>query len=447
MQKAVTHIRAVLGRILVIGLSLQIVFGLAWMCCSFTGVQWFAESSFYVKVSESLIYDEYTGILYPLLLMLTGKKYLLLCLLQLVAALGAGYVFAGAVGVKSHVWRIWGSLVLLTYPMAMQCHMAVLPNSFTFSCFLLLLACVLAAVKKERNGWRRELLGAHVFWLLTALLQPDYLYLGAVPVILFWIYDAVKYRKSAGRRVSYHFLLAAVFAGMIVTTGSLTSTEGYYARAQKSVASTVFQRVGWSGLAKYYMEWPEDVRDAAVEEAFLQTVNYAENMELLLLPEIERRVGTERAREFYVEISKRALTDNYSRIIYEVLWDTVGNVFPPVIVQEILEGRGYISYCARNYETMGQDCPMLTKLYMQYEAWWFMVGIVLTACIWLLGILQKSKTQIFPLILCVLSAAFMTVWYVFENVGAWDYKKGVFVGVLWIIGMIVMSVRSLEEEQ
>lgn len=447
MQKAVTHIRAVLGRILVIGLSLQIVFGLAWMCCSFTDIQWFVESSFYVKVSESLICDEYTGILYPFLLMLTGKNYLLLCLLQLVAALGAGYAFVGAVGVKSPVWRIWGSLVLLTYPMAMQCHMAVLPNSFTLSCFLLLLACVLTAVKKERHCWSRELLGAHVFWLLTALLQPDYLYLGAVPVILFWIYDVVKYRKSAGRRVCYHFLLAAVFAGMIVTLGGLTSTRGYYGRAEKSVSSTVFQRVVWSGLAKYYMEWPEEVRDAAVEEAFLQTVNYAENMEWLLLPEIECKVGVDEAKEFYAAISRRVLTDNYTRIIYEVLWDTAGSVFPPVIVQELLEGRGYTSFCARNYETMGQECPMLTKVYMQYAAWWFVTGIVLTACMWLLNMLQKRKTQIFPLLLCVLSAAFMTGWYVMESVGAWDYKKGVFIGALWIIGMIVIAVRSLEEEQ
>lgn len=447
MHKAITHVRAVFCRLLVVGLSVQIVFGILWMCCSFTGVQWFAKSAFYAKVSESLICDEYTGILYPFLLMLTGKKYLLLCLLQLAAAFFAGYVFVWALGVRSLVWRIWGSLVLLTYPMAMQCHMAVLPDSFVFSCFLAELALILRAVRKERSSWRLELLGIHILWLLSALLLPEYGYLGALPVILFWIYDVLRYRKNAGRRVAYHLLLAAVFAGMIVATGNLTSREGYYGRAHKSFASTVFQRVAWSSLAEYYMDWPEELRSKVCEDKFAETVDYAENMELLLLPEIEQAVGVDAAKAFYWDVSRHVLSDNYRQVSYEVLWDGVSTLFPPVAVQELLEGRGYVSYLARNYETMRSECPLLTKLYMQYGAWWFVIGLVVAACLWLCDILQKRKMQCFPILLCVLSAVFMAVWYVMESAGAWDYKKGLFVGALWIIGMIAISVRSLKEEQ
>lgn len=447
MQKAIVHGKAVLGRLLVTGLSVQITLGVLWMCCSFTGVQWFAESAFYVKVSESLICDEYTGILYPFLLMLTGRNYLLLCLLQLAAALGAGYGFLKAAGVKSAAWRIWGSLVLLTYPMAMQSHMAILPDSFVFSCFLAELALILRAVRKERSSWRLELLGIHALWLLSALLLPEYGYLGALPVILFWIYDVCKHRKNAGRRVAYHLLLAAVFAGMIVATSNLASSEGYYGRAHKSLASTVFQRVAWSSLSKYYMDWPEELRGKVCEDKFAETVDYAENMELLLLPEIEQAVGADAAKAFYWDVSSHVLSDNYRQVLYEVLWDGVSTLFPPVAVQELLEGRGYVSYCARNYETMRQDCPLLTKIYMAYEAWWFVTGLVVTAVLGLLHVCQKYKIQIFSLVLCALSAAFMAVWYVMESAGAWDYKKGLFVGACWIIGMIVMSVRSLEEEQ
>lgn len=445
MQKAVTHIRAVLGRILVLGLSLQIVFGLAWMCCSFTGVQWFAESTFYVRASESLICDEYTGILYPFLLMLTGKKYLLLCLLQLTVAFGAGYAFVGAMGAKTSGWRIWGSLVLLTYPMAMQCHMAVLPNSFTFSCFLLELACVLAAVKKERNCWRWELLGTHGAWLCAALLQPDYLYLGAVPVILFWAYDVIKYRKTAGRRVCYHFLLAAVFAGLIATTGSLTTREGYYGRTEKSIAATIFQRVTWSGLEKCFWDWPVEVRDLISEEIYQETLENSQNMLSLLMPEMEKGLGVERARKYYIEISRLVWDMNYFQVCYEMLWDAVGNVVPPVALQELLDGRGYISAGPRNYETMRQECPVLTKYYMQYAAWWFVTGSLLAALVFGAERIQKQRLRIFSGVICLLSAVAMVVWYTMSAAGAWDYKDGLFAGALWIIWMIGMAVKGTEE--
>ena len=184
MQKAVVHIRAVLGRILFIGLSVQIVFGLLWLCCSFTGVQWFAESTFYEAVSESLLCDEYTGILYPFLLMLTRRNYTLVCLFQLAVAVLAGFYFLKAAGVKNPAWRIWGSFVLLTYPMALQCHMAVLPNSLTFSCFLFEMAFALRIVGKESKCRKWKMLGLHIAWLGAALFTPSYLYLGAVPVVV-----------------------------------------------------------------------------------------------------------------------------------------------------------------------------------------------------------------------------------------------------------------------
>ncbi|MGN1146526.1 MAG: hypothetical protein ACI4R5_08750, partial [Acetatifactor sp.] len=69
MQKAATHILAVVSRVIFIGLSIQIVMGILWMLGSFTGIQQFGESNFYVEVSKTLLCDEYTGILYPVLLL------------------------------------------------------------------------------------------------------------------------------------------------------------------------------------------------------------------------------------------------------------------------------------------------------------------------------------------------------------------------------------------
>jgi len=450
MQKAVTHIRAVLNRILVTGLSVQIVLGLVWMCCSFTGVQWFAESTFYVKVSESLICDEYTGILYPFLLMLTKQNTTLLCLLQVALALAAGFCFVGAVGVKKSCWRVWGSLVLLTYPFALQCHMAVLPNSFAFSCFLLQLALTIMATKKKKRSWMIELFGVHVLWMGASLLQTEYLYLGAVPVVLFWLYDAMKYCKKAGWRVCCHLLLVAAFAGLILSINQLTQSEGAYGKNTPSAEAAIFKRIVWSSLEKYYFDWPEDIQDTFTTEEFQRSEEYVENMDTILLPQIESKAGLERAKEFYRDMSLHVLKNNYYQIIYEVGWDALGNLFPVIATDKILEGSGYHSGCVRNYENFRQDCPALACYYMNYEIWWFPIGMVLAVVQLLLGFGVKKKVwlgkHLWRILLCAIPAAVMTIWYTITCVGRWDYKNGLFVGILWVVWMTVTAVKGVEEE-
>ena len=70
MQRAVRHISAILGRVIFIGFSIQIVFGMTWMCLNFSKLPQFGESFFYVEISKNFICDEYTGILYPVFLLL-----------------------------------------------------------------------------------------------------------------------------------------------------------------------------------------------------------------------------------------------------------------------------------------------------------------------------------------------------------------------------------------
>lgn len=446
MQKAVIHIRALLGRMIFIGLSIQIVLGLLWMCCSLTGVQWFAESSFYVEVSETLLCDEYTGVLYPFLLMLSGQNCTLLCLLQIMAAWFAGFYFLESAGVKNPSFKIWGSLVLLTWPMAMQCHLAILPNSFTFSCFLLELAFVLRLAKKEQKRRVWKLLGLYISWLGASLLLPDYLYLGAVPVVVLWIYDLMGYWKTAGRRVWCQLLLTLAFAGLIVSVSDLTQQDGCYGRGVKSMESAMFRRTAWSSLTKYFMDWPEDVQEAAAGEALNETIEHPEKMITLLQPTIEASLGEKVAGERYRDISLHVWKKNYYQIVYEVAWDACGNLFPAITVQELLDGRGYSSYCARNYETMRQECPLLTKYYMQYTAWWFVTGVIITAGMQLLGLFKRHKRSFFPAIVCILSAGIMAIWYTLSGAGVWDYKNGLFAGILCVIWMILMTAKGVEEE-
>ena len=125
MQRTMGHVRAIVNRILFIGVSVQILLGLLWMFLAFDGRQDFVGSVYGDWLDSYLKGLPYEPVIY---------------LLQICAAFGAGYWLIEGLGVRRLFWKIWGSLALLTYPYAMQCHMAILPDSLAVSCFLLLLA-------------------------------------------------------------------------------------------------------------------------------------------------------------------------------------------------------------------------------------------------------------------------------------------------------------------
>ena len=113
------------------GFSVQIVLGLVWMVCNMGAVQDFA-------VVSTGIYGVAAGLL--------GKAFPVMYVLQLAAACYAGQRLISRLCNKnpdnrrSRLFALWGSLALMTLPMAMQCHMAMLPYSLVCSAGLLQLS-------------------------------------------------------------------------------------------------------------------------------------------------------------------------------------------------------------------------------------------------------------------------------------------------------------------
>lgn len=461
-MKVVRHIFAIAGRIVFVGLSIQIVLGLLWMCCNFTGMQQFGESQFYIEASKSFLCDEYTGALYPALLMLTrGIEDVLriphtyiVYLLQVGLAGYAGYNFFEFL--KNRIMRIWASLVLLTFPMAMQCHMAVLPNSLAASLFLLEMTYVLRAFRRKEALQAVDLAKANTCWLLAALLLPEYLYLGAVPVILVFLYEImtlVSAKKNGangpkrGKSIVYHGILIVAFIGMIAGANSLTQEPGCYNRPEKSLNAALFRRTVWTSITDYYAQWPEDMRACFTEEEVKQIGVYADNMERILQPRLEMELGVERANVIYQELGAYIWEQNTSKIVHQTAWDAVGYSLPTMTVQLLLAGRGYDSYLGRNYDVMRQEAPKLTGYYMDYSCWWFMVGVVLAVVLLpgAFGNKKKIAKTLLPTMVCVVSAGCMVIWYTLQGAGVWDYKNALFVGQLWLIGMMVVAERNLHE--
>lgn len=454
MQKAVGHILAVLRRILWIGLSLQIVMGLIWMLVSFTGFQRFGESFYYIEVSKSLLCDEYTGALYPILVMLArGIEGLLhipytyvIYFLQLAVAGYAGYFFLKAAGMENKITRVWGSLGIMTFPMVMQCHMAVLPYSLVSSVLLLELACMIEVVRSQALSTIWKLFHMSICWVLTGLLLPEYLYIGGAPVVLLFLYSCVKRPRSTGKSILYQILLVAAFAGMIVAVTDLTQEEGCYGRVHKSVNAALYRRFVTSNIETYYWECADEVGEEKILDFLPEVIAYPDNVERLYQRAVQEAVGAERAEELFGEVAWYALSRDYRSIIHEVFWDVSGFVVPPVILELLLQGRGYDAYGGRNYEIMRQNAPALTKLYVEYSSNWLLLGIGISALMQLLLLLKKQKIRSFPGIVCIITGGVIAVWYTMQGAGIWDYKQGLLIGELWMAWMVLLAGCSTKEE-
>lgn len=424
MQRAKEHIRAVLSRILFMGVSAQIFLGFLWMFLSLDDRQDFGANA-------------YAGVLDGLL---PGVSYEpVVYLIQLGVAFIAGYQLIGSFGI-SRIWeKVWGSLALLTYPYAMQCHMAILPDSLAFSCFLLLLA---AGVKKKKS--------IYVYWILSSIFLTEYFYFGLVPVVVCLfrnVKEAVLPKKKWGEMV--------LFAAVIVL--AVCMQNGKEAEKNDHLEAAWFRRTAWSSMSHFYAYWPENVRNAITEEEYNSIRLVPENVERILLPKVESVLGEEEADKWLVEFGNFVVKENDRQFIKDVVKDAGGYLLPNVFVQLRLDGKGGSSYCNRNYEIMRQSHPLITGYYIQYASWWFMTGMLGTVLMFLTGLVagkavknvagsvEKSRWWLWRT--GIVSGLFMIGWYTFWTAGLWDPKKALFIGCIWILWTLRNVVWCSEKKE
>ena len=415
MQKAMGHIRAVVSRILFIGVSVQILLGLLWMLLAFDDRQDFVGST-YAEWLDGL----FSGVSYEPVVYL----------LQLGVAFWAGYRLLEGLGVRKIVWKVWGSLALLTYPYAMQCHMAILPDSLAFSFFLLLLA---AGMKGKKT--------VYLFWLLAALFLPEYLYFGAVPVTVFFVLSV---KKSGNfKKIGLELLLIGMVAVMAVGSHKLSGTE------HEGFGEAWFRRTVWSSFYQFYPDWPQEVRDAITEEEYNAIIKLPENMTRIAIPKAETVLGIEQAGKWFGEFGTFVLKANREQLFSEVVKDAGGYLVPQVLVQLRLGGQGGSSYCARNYEIMRAGHPLLTAYYVDYSGSWFVAGMVLRVLELVIAfaagakvagqrpsITQEKRSRQWLLSAGLVSGLLMVIWYTLMEPNLWDPKKALFVGCLWFFVML-----------
>lgn len=468
MWKMEKHIRGIICGVFFIGMSIQIAMGLIWALAHFTVIPGYPESSIYVEISKSFLADEYTGILYPVILMLARgvagilplRYYSLMYLVQLTVACYASHRFLRSCrvvsrerGTGSVFWDIWCTLCLMTIPMAMQCHMAVLPHSLTLSFFMVMISFVLEAADIPEVLQARTLMKMTPLWLAASLLMPEYKYLAAVPILGLFLLNSVCLWKKDRRQIIRHGLVILAFVGMIAGLGSLTQVPGSQGKMRKSLAGSMVSRFVWPDFQKNYPAWPEEIQNVMTRNDAAEISMYSEGVQTLFGPLIETAVGADRAKELYWEMVRAAGSFRLREVAVNSLWDAACYAASPWMLELQLAGMGYESYSGRNYEIMSDRHPALTVPYLRYGNRWFCAGILLALFSWLgsvagwcircrhgKGQSGSGKRQVggpcrmivFP----VLAGAAMVVYYTLSGAGIMDYKNSLFITVLWYAWML-----------
>lgn len=468
MQKARKCFLAIAGKLLLIGFGIQIVFGLLWMLRNFTGVQQFGETDLYVEISKTFICDEYVGILYPVLILLARgieqifrvPFHCILYLVQLGMAGFAGYRLFRAFPGTGKLYGAWGSLAMLTFPITMQCHLAVLPESLAGSFLLLELACMAEAFREGGVLRSRQFVKVLSCGLVSALLMPEYLYLCAPSAVFLFLYGIVKSLKGRKEKILHNSILAVVFVALILSMGQLTTVPGYYGRVHPSLSFALVSRSAWPRVSEDYEYWPEEVRQAVPSSQAFETDFYADQMDLLLGAALEKAVGEQRAEELFREMAAGAWQRHKKDILHDTAWDALGYTFAPMVVQRQFEGKVYDSFSGRNYEIMRFRAPILTKHYWNYCSWWFAMGLLLAAAVRVVNgveyFLERKRKKkdtaagyvggIKTLSACLITALGIVIVYTLRGAGMMDYKKAIAVTALWIWWMLTSCLEGMETD-
>lgn len=381
VKNVVLYVRMVLKGMLFIGFSIQIVLGVCWICGNFGQVQDFG-------APESALYR---GILW-----LVGENPMVLYSLQLLIAFFAGFLFLQKLWPAGIVFALWRGLALLTFPFALQCHLALQPHSLMGSAFLLLLLAVLQIRRKQMAG---PMLAA--------------------------------------------FGCAAIFAGLSGAVDSDRRESAGY-----SIEGALASRFAWPTLWNDFDGYGAALQ--IVPKSVVWEASFSPDNMKLFQENLESQVGTETARNYYLQMAKAGWQYHGPMVIRQIGWDVLGYTVTPIIFPLQMAGEAYDSYSGRNYEIMRENTPILTRDYVDYGCWWFQWMLLISACLALcMGISQSGaenpvqqknlwRKWVLPIGICCVLSGLLVLLLTMRGAGKMDYRQTIAINELWLIGSLLL---------
>ncbi len=443
-------IKELVRNIVYILMALQVGFGILWTACNFTVIPDFEESWELLVMAKGHFVDEYTGFLYVLCIsgaMLLEKVIKLpacsvLYILQLITAYCAYCTFIQKVvtyrqtqGAKLRKRKFFYGLFILTMPVILQVHMAVLPYSLASSVLVMLLAELCMLWRKDYELQTKAICKIAFLWIIGALICPDYGWIGGIAVVFAFI----KYGVAHTQRIIGFFVMIMVSVICINSLHGFFQEPGSMGKIQKTWYATMLTRVVWPNFGQFSYFWKEEIKETWNEAQLRELSSHPEAIIYEFGPTIEEMFGREEANNIYSEMVRRTFELDTKNILMDMAEDSAAYLCPPLTMFVQLQGVG-TSYTGWNYGRLRDNTPELTKWYVDISlrGWIY----ILSSCVFLEILLLKKKKRTerkewIGAYLCGVSIL-INLWYMMVSGHMQDYKKVLVISILW--GMLVIKV-------
>lgn len=451
MKKIAKFSWAVIKGFVFTAMVLQIVLGMIYIGCNFMTVPVFQETTRYLEMAETLCFDEYTAVLYPLLLhVFSGITFIPfqipLYVLQILVGIFASYHFAHTwIEKKSIVWLC--SLWINTIPFVAQAHVSVLPHSLVFSFFVLIFLELFRGLK------HREPLSMTDFTVVlcsyTILVQLGREYFMPATLLLLWTAFLQFYQKS--NRLLLFGVTGLISLGIFISNAAIyqtTQNPGANGRIQRSVEAAFFQRLGMSTMTDRFMIYmPEEVRECFTGEDLENFARYPYSLQEEFGPVLEERYGKQHANEIYWKMALLGFGNATKDNLLDIGEDTLNYAFPAAMYVTWRNGdvKGLTGW---NYQKFMEKAPLLSVSYVKISQFFWLIGFC--ASVLAVFILETYKKNFFVRVLMSVGTYIIVnaLYFAMQGANVYDYKLALFPLALSYAGILCVffhTNRFMEE--
>ena len=469
-KKIIFHIRQTLRYLLILLGAAQILMGLVWILCNISFGCAHERTAIYMEAAAGGALDDYTGVLYPLIIRMVrllteplGMSFEpAIYLLQLAGAVVGCTIFwqlscASKEKLAWKRWEDWGrGLLLVTIPLCAQWHLTILPNSLTASIFMVLLGHVIHLYRFQCYEEKKWLIRIGLLWGVLILLMPEYLYLALPPVALA-VWGAICSRKpseenaKAKARAVILILLPIVLALTATGVNRAIQQPGSTGKIQNSFPASMVSRFVWPHFGTHYFFWPDEIKAVMTEEEGALISVYPDQVQTVFGPMVEAVYSRERANDYYLQMALNCLQYRTTEVMTAVLEDFAAYLNPLWMVREQLEGYG-LSHTGYLYDKMREHTPAITTVYVQWGLVAFRAALAVAvvcgvfSCI--VNCKQKKRNGIGPVVMLAGCVLLHALWYTLSGAGMMEYGYSCVVQMLWYygIGRLMKSRRERAEE-
>lgn len=427
---------------LFIAVFTQIVVGTVYFACHFCVFKEYPETKELVQAAETLVFDEYIGFLYPLLLRgslsiqkITGiGYYIFIYFIQTLFFLGSSFYMIRSFWNRKRA--IVGCLYVISFPFCMQSILAISPFAMKASWAFFMAGAMIRIYKKKQGICVKSAVVLACSYLLAAFTQPDDLYVWILPILVltFVLFGRKKEVLSLWKKVGIGaFCICLFLTGFLVQDRVIQKETGD--RMQKNVYSAMFQRTWWPNFGEKYGFLPEELKMCITKEEAISSNQYAEYITKYIGPKIERQFGTEKANELYKRAILSQLSYNKRAILQETAKDFTGYLLEPYTTVWHMSGQNGNAF-GRLYSLMSAGKEKQVYVY-------FCISFVALFSVTFCGMLSVVKRRTFQKKGMVKKVCFglallgyQALYYTLFNVQGVDYRYVLFqtgVYLLWAL--------------